>query len=336
MADSFFSIDMGEKYTHLADAKKVGDLLEVYSLGKVETKEGFFTAELEKTIEEQASSISKLISNIKITKKNVNVVIPDSLTYNQILTMPYLNEKELISAIKYQADQFIPMPIEETNIDLEIIQEYKEEKKILILIVAAAKKLIEKIQTTIELAGLVPESVETELSANSRFLLEFNKKIIGEGKQNILLINFGVNSTNLSYFDQIIPTLKESHNLTLGFQLFLKEVRVNTDTDEKKAFEILKGFSPDHPSSYPVETIIAPLLKEFVLELKRFISTKKPSTIYFIGNIANFTGLTSLIQKELSIPTAVLNPLSFIKKTSLVDNIAQDLPFFISTFGGNL
>ncbi len=336
MADNFFSIDIGEKYTQLADAKKVGDLLEVYAIGKVETKEGFFTTELEKTMEEQADSINKLISSLKISKKNVNVIIPDSLTYNQILTMPYLNEKELISAIKYQADQFIPMPIEETNIDLEIIEEYKTEKKILILIVAAAKKLIEKIQTTVELAGLIPESVETELSANSRFLLEFDKKIIAAGKQNILLINFGVNSTNLSYFDEAKPTLKESHNLALGFQLFLKEIRVNTDTDEKKAFDILKSYLPDHPSSYPVETIIAPLLKEFVLELKRFISTKKPSAIYFIGNIANFSGLTSLIQKELSIPTALINPLSFIKKTPLVESMSQELPFFISTFGGNL
>ncbi len=336
MADNYFCLDIGEKYTEVADIRKQVDILEVLSIGKIETIEAFFTNEIEKTLNDQANAINRLVSSLKISKKNVNVVIPDSLTYNQILTMPYLNEKELISAIKYQADQFIPMPIEETNIDLEIIEEYKVEKKILILIVAAPKKLIEKIQTTVELAGLIPESVETELSANSRFLIEFDKKIIAPGKQNILLVNFGVNSTNLSYFDQVKPTLKESHNISLGYQLFLKEIRVNTDTDEKKASEILKTYTAGHPSSYPVETIIAPLLKEFVSEIKRFISAKKPSSLLFIGNIAYFPGLISLIQKELAIPSVLLNPYSFIKKSPLVDGLSQELPFFISTFGGNL
>src|SRR3989339_1843428 len=157
----------------------------------------FCSADDEKNLDIQAQRIKKLVDSLKITKKNVNVVVPGSLTYSQILVMPQLNEKELVSAIKYQADQFIPMPIEETNIDLEIIDEYKAEGKLLILIVAAPKKLIEKIQTTVELSGLVPESIENELSASSRLISQFNKKFFLPDQEGVMVANFGLNSTTL-------------------------------------------------------------------------------------------------------------------------------------------
>jgi type IV pilus assembly protein PilM len=336
MADNYFCLDIGEKFTKVVDWIDTKDGIEITALGRFETGEYFYTTEVEKNIEEQANTINKLIANLKISKKNVNVIIPDSLTYNQILTMPYLNEKELISAIKYQADQFIPMPIEETNIDLEIIEEYKTEKKILILIAAASKKIIQKIQTTVELAGLIPESVETELSANSRFILNYFKKFPQKTAGNILLANFALNTTNLSYFENTIPIVKENHNLSIGYQLFLKEIQVNTDTDSKKAAEILQTYIPGHPSSYPVETIIAPILREFALEIKKFVNNRKLTTFYFINNIAIFPALTTLLSKQLSIATVAFDPQPIFKKTPIIQNNLHELPIYVSTFGGNL
>jgi len=336
MANNFLCLDIGEKFTKIADVNKINDAYEIISLGKTDTNELFYTTDNEKNLEAQADSINKLANSIKVVKKNFNVIIPDSLAYTQILTMPYLNEKELISAIKYQADQFIPMPIEETNIDLEIIEEYKEQKKILILIAAAPKKIIEKIQTAVELAGFIPESVETELSANARFVLNFFKKIPPKVPGNILVANFSLNTTNLSYFENSVPIVKESHNLSLGYQIFLKEIQVNTDTDSKKAAEILKNFSPDHPSSYPIETIIAPILRELSVQLKKIIANRKLSCMYMINNIALFPGLTKLIEKQLSLPISILNPSLFFKKTPVVESSINDLPLFVSTFGGNL
>ncbi|MCL4364175.1 pilus assembly protein PilM [Patescibacteria group bacterium] len=336
MADNFFCLDIAERHIKVADAKKTNNTLEVSTLGKIDAKEDFFSSELEKTVNDQANLINRLVGNLKISKKNVSIVIPDSLTYNQILIMPYLNEKELISAIKYQADQFIPMPIEETNIDLEIIEEYKEEKKILILIVAAPKKLIEKVQTTVELAGLIPESIENELSANSRFISEFYSKIFTPGKQNFLLVNVGPNSSTISFFEQEKPVLKESHNFSFGYELFLKEISINTDSDRLKSFEILKSYSPGQRSSYPIETIVAPLIREFITEIKRFIGTKRVSNVYFINYSAYFPGLISLIQKDLSLPASYINPLALTKKTANLQNYSLELPLYISTFGGNL
>ena len=82
--------------------------------------------------------------------------------------MPKLKEKELIAAIRYQADEFIPMAIDETNLDLEVLKEDDKTNKMLIFIVASPKKLVEKIQKTVEMADFVPTTLENELSAVAR------------------------------------------------------------------------------------------------------------------------------------------------------------------------
>jgi len=337
MTDQYFCLDISERFIKVVDAKKDKDLIDISAMDKVNTLNEYFPSESEKSLDEQAGLITQLVSNLKINKKNVNIVIPDSMTYNQILTMPYLNEKELISAIKYQADQFIPMPIDDTNIDLEIIREFKAEKKLLILIVAAEKKLINKIQTTVELAGLIPESIENELSANARFFSEASKKKTeADLAHNFFVVNFGFNSSNISYYEEDSPLLKESHNLSLGYQLFFKETKVNTGIDEKRTAELLQNYAPGQQSSYPLEKIVAPLLREFAAGIKRFVGTKQATKIYFINQIIHFPGLPGLLQKELPMSISVLNPYSLIKPSTTLEGLKYELPLYISTLGGNL
>ena len=340
MADNFFCLDIDEKFTKVVDAKRSGNIFEVAALGKTETPEFFYTGNLEKTVGTEVSQIKKLIETLSITKKNVSLIIPDTLTYSQIVSMPLLNEKELISAIKYQADQFIPMPIEETNIDIEVINEDQKEKKVLLLIVAAPKKVIERIQTTVELAGLNPESVENELSSNGRLFNSFSKSILSQYKitpgRGIVIVNFDINSSSLVYFSPEQLIIGESHHLSIGYQLFLKETQVNTDTDIKKAEEILKSYDEKNPSSYPIEKIIEPLANELANELKKFISKYNPSTVLFTNKIFLFPSLVTNLSKKLAFPVNVFNPYPMIKKSQLIETYKNELPIFVPALGANL
>jgi len=336
MANNYFCIDIGEKFTKVASIKKSDNILNIESLGKIDTIPSFYNNELEKNIEDESEAIRKLLDSLKITKKNVNIIIPSSLTYSQILTMPHLNEKELISSIKYQADQFIPMPIEETNIDLEIIDEIKEENKLLILIVAAPKTLIEKIQNTIELAGLIPEAIENELSSSARFVNIFKNNLIPQNSTGILLANFGSNSTALSYLAPPHYLLKASHSFSIGYQLFLKEIQINMDVDTKKAQEMILTHDKKNDSTVPIQKIITPLLKEFISEIKKFSVDHKVSALYIFNEVFLFPSLPDLITADIGIPVGQLNSYVFSKKTPLVESFKNELALFASPFGGNL
>lgn len=338
MADNFFAIEFGEKFIKIADLKKINNKYKVDYIGKIDLINNFYTSDLEKISEDQANEIKKIIDALGINKKNVIVSLNNNLAYHQIIEMPVLKEKELISAIKYQADQFIPMPIDEVNIDLEIVKEDEKNKKMLILIVAASKKIIEKIQNTIELVGLIPEAIETNLSSSSRFINYFYKEILSYYKSNdLMVIDFDYFSSTFSYFDEEFLILKKAHVSSIGYQLFLKDLFVNLNLDEKKSADFLNNYRLNEQSSYPIEKIISPLIKEFVLEINKFTLSKKPSIILFSGEIIYFPELTSLIKKMIpDIKIEILNPGFFLEKNSLVEAIFQEMPLYLSVIGTNL
>lgn len=339
MADNFFSIEFGERFIKIIDIKKSGDLYEINYIGKIEIIKNFYTSDLEKIIEEQAELIRKFIDTLGINKRNVVASINNNLAYHQIIEMPVLKEKELISAIKYQADQFIPMPIDEVNIDLEIIKEDEKNKKMFILVVAASKKVIEKIQNTIEASGLIPNAIETKLSSSARFVNYFYKNILNNYPEcsDLVLIDFDYFSSNFSYFEESPFIIKKIHNISFGYNLFLKEISVNLDLDEKKSADLLKNYRSDNDSSYQIEKIINPLLKEFILEINRFIISKKPSLIFFTNEIINFPELIFLLKKQLdNIDLKILNPSLFLKKNSLTEAVLHEIPLYFSVIGTNL
>lgn len=342
MADNFFCIDIGENLLKIVDAKYNANQLDITSMGYAESDATFFSVENEKVIENQTEKIQKLINGLKLTKKNAVAVIPDSVTYSQVLEMPRLNEKELISAIKYQADQFIPMPIEETNIDLEVLSENEKDNKLLVLMVAAPKKIIQKVQKTIELAGLIPESIENELSATGRFLSSCYKTLYPKITSSTLLVNLAYNATALYYFNPSTSLIYQIHTFPIGYSLFLKELQINVNTDNKKAADILSLYEGQTTSSISVESIIAPLLKEFASEVKRFMSLINEkyhtsiSHLYIMNDGFRFPYLPLYLVKTFSLPAELLNPYSLSRKSNLVETYKKNLSLFIPTIGGNL
>lgn len=338
MSDNFFSIDFGEKDIKIVDLKKTGDKYEIKYIGKINLVDNFYNSDLEKTVEEQAEEIRKMIEILGIEKKNVVVSINNNLAYHQIIEMPLLKEKELISAIRYQADQFIPMPIDEVNIDLEIIKENQQDKKILILVAAASKKIIQKIQETIEFSGFTVNSIETNLSSFSRLINFFSKEICDYYKINdLFLVDFQNSFSTFSYFEEKDLIIKKNHSVAFGYDLFLKDIIVNLDLSKEKIFDFLKTYKIDQDSSYPIEKIVLPIVREFALEIQRFISFKKPSIIFFSGEIINFPELISLVKKVIpDFRVEIFNPAIFFKKNSLLETVFQEIPFYVSVIGAFL
>jgi type IV pilus assembly protein PilM len=254
--------------------------------------------------------------------------------------MPLLNEKELVNAIRYQADQLIPLPLNEASIDVEIIHQDDKNKKILALIVASSKKIVEKVQRVAELNGLIPDSIENELSAASRFVGEIFK--ITDSQTGFIVANISLGSTSLYFFDPKLKLIIFNHNFNTGINLFLREVMVNLNLSKQKASEVLRSFDPQQQTSFQIDSIIAPAVKEISSEIKKFISaiTQKYqvniNNIYFINEIINFPALTKAVATNTSISASLLNPTNLIKKSNLIDSFQNSLPLFVTTIGGNL
>lgn len=341
MADSDTSLYIGENSISVAKAKNIGGRLEIQALAQENDSPMFYQFDTEKIITETSNVIKKLFELYKIPKKTVNVVIPDSLTYSQIISMPRLKEKELLSAIKYQADQFIPMPIDETSLDLEILNENTSENNLLVLIVASAQKLVSKVQKLVEASGLETESIENELSASGRFLSKFYIPVTKVGGS--IFVNIGYTTTSLYYFDNRHSLLTDTHTFEAGYSLLLKESQADINIDKVKAVDLLKQVGFSQNSSLDLRHILKPTLDVFIAEMQKFILSVKTKfrsaslSNLFLYNYANsILHLDSEIQEAISIPTSLYNFTPVLKRTPVVEPFINNLSSFVNPIGGAL
>ncbi len=64
-----------------------------------------------------AATIRKLVEQTRIDSKNVNIALPESQVYTKVIDMPVLSDRELSSAIVWEAEQYIPVPLANVTLD---------------------------------------------------------------------------------------------------------------------------------------------------------------------------------------------------------------------------
>lgn len=337
MNDSF-SIEINDLNTRMCDCTLVGDKIQLLSMGQKETSPFYFSSNTDAAVEKQAAIINKLQTELKISKRNVNIVIPDSYTYSQIIEMPRLREKELLAAIRYQADEFIPMPIDETSLDLEILREDAKTKKSLILIVASPKIIVDQLERTIIKANLVPQSLENELSATGRLFADILKQQ-GNAK---FIINFGLNNTSIYVIDGASSLLILNKSFNIGLSLLVKDIAINLNWDEKKAAEVLRTVGLADNASYNLGEILKPLLKELLDEIEKtqiLVHEKYGMKVdsMFVFNFTNQVAfLKEKIQQHFNINTQLVTLTNQLINNQVSKANEKDISSFIATISANL
>lgn len=341
MADNNITVDLGENSVRVADAHGVNDQIEVLSLGYQSDSLPFYINETEKIVYDEAKMIENLIATLKIKKKSANVVIPDGYTFSQIIEMPKLKEKELLSAIKYQADQFIPMPLADTALDLEILSEDVQNKKLLVLIVAAPQKLITRVTKVIELSGLIPDTIENELSSLGR-LLSTMPQIIQDGSK-VLFLNFGYSTSSLYFFDTEKKLILDVHTFKLGYVLFLKEAQITTNFDIAKTKEILKSIGISKDASLDIEKIVHPVTDELMREVEKFTyllkekyQIEKIDHMFIFNEAHNINMISQKMEERFGIPTSLFDFAGNMKSNQIVNTFSQEISSFVSAISGCL
>ncbi|OGK31032.1 hypothetical protein A3F29_03190 [Candidatus Roizmanbacteria bacterium RIFCSPHIGHO2_12_FULL_33_9] len=339
-----FTVDIGETKIKVVDPQLKNNGFNIKNMGIADIDPLFFTSDTESVAENTANILKNLIRQLKIIKKNVRFVIPDTYSYNNFIEMPDVNEKELLSAIKYQADQFIPLPLDRVNLDIEIIFKNPKTKKLLALLSAASKKLIEKVNILSQRLGLFPESLETETSATARFIHNIIKIRTSSNEKNsgFAIVNMGLVSSSIYYILENPSLMIYSHNFKIGFNIFNKELQINMNIDSKKASDLLKHIGLSKNSSFNVQKVLIPSVKSFASEIDKSISdiTKiknlKINTIYLINESVNFHAIDEFIGRYFSIPTSYLNPYNALPKNNVVDYFKDKLGFFIPAIGASI
>ncbi|MDA1317120.1 MAG: pilus assembly protein PilM [bacterium] len=325
-----FSIDISEQFTRLAHLSVNKGKIDIHSLGYDNTVPNFFTNLVEKSAQEQSKVISLLHSKLNIPTTKVHAVLPDDLTYSQLLLMPDLPEKELVNSIRIQADEFVPLPIQDVYIDLETIAKLPN-GKLLIVFIAAQKKIVDHVHLTLEMANLEPVTLENELSAVGRLVSEMFTFI----KSPTLIVNFGYGGTSMYVMNPPFPYFQITRTVRIGYDLLLRDIKVNMNLDDAKAVEALKTIGLGTNGSVNVNAVIYPIINEFMAEIeKTLLLTKEKYNVsinnIYLFNYDNHVGyLHEAVQNKVSIPTQSLPLSSLLVPNTITQTFSNILSSFI-------
>ncbi len=285
--------------------------------------------------QEMAAAINKLVIDAKIATNNVSISLPENRVYTKVIDMPNLSEKELSSAIYWEAEQYIPAPLDTMTLDWSILRKPKTgdaASKMQVLLVAAPVQIIKRYQTIVELAGLSIAGVETEILSVIRSV------VADEHFPTTLIMNIGALSSSLSIvqngsivFTYIIPlggiALTRAISSDFGFALPQAE-------EYKKIYGLM-----DRDFGGKISSSIQPVLASMAAEVKKAINFyndkyKNESPIVQLlltGGSASLPGIGSYFVQNMGVETVIANPWKMLNIQDVpADMVSRGTEFAVS------
>lgn len=290
-------------------------------------------------LEEMSNAIRTLVSEAKITTKNINLALPENDVYTRVLEMPALSDKELSSAIYWEAEQCIPVPLTSVMIDWKVLKRPKtNESKMTVLLVGAPINLVEKYQKVVDLAGLSAVSMETEILAVVRSIVYPNSPQVPF--PNSLIIHIGALSTLLTsikdgiiIFTYFIPIGGMAINRAIasdfGFTLSQAEEYKKVYGYSSKMFGGKIGKSAE-----PVlQSVLAEVKKALAFFNEKYKAEAVISQIVLSGGTAKLPGLDLFFVQNSGIETVIANPWKIINNQKIPEALINDAPDFSVSIG---
>lgn len=323
-----FGLDFSDCSLKIINLKPKGSFFKLASWSETELEPGIIEGGEIKNEEKLASAIKEGIAKVKGQKlKNNRVVIslPEEKAFFEIIKMPKMKKEELASAILFEAENYIPLPINEAYLDFQIIPYYASpsSNSLNVLVGAVPKKLIDSYVSSIKKAGLSPYALEIESQAISRALIKNHIS-----PHPVAIIDFGKRRTSFIVFSG--HSLQFASSIPISFDMLAQSVSKSLKIEIKKAETIIinygllsfsksdKIIKKDIALQKKAFNSIVPVITDLVEQIKKYLDyyethsenpiSKKATKIILSGCGASIKGLNDFLSFETKIPVEFGNP----------------------------
>lgn len=271
-----------------------------------------------------------LVGNISTHR--VAIAVPASRTYNRGIKLPKLPAKELAEAVRLEAEQYIPMPLDELYLDYSIIS--RTEKDLDLFAVAVPKKIIDSHLMLARMLGLEVVAMETTIGAASRLLVEADRSDIPT-----VLIDFGSKSADITVFDK---TLIVTGTVPGGGDDFTARIaeKLGVTPQEGHVIKTKYGLRLSKKQA-EITAALGPVLEQLLKEIRRVIryyeerygADRKIGQIVTMGGGANMPGLSEYMTNALRLPVRMSDPWQHIGFSKLQPPSTVERSIYVTVAG---
>ena len=321
-----FGLDISDLSLKIAKLEPLRENLRLASFGESTIPPGIIEAGEVKDERALAEIIKKSLKEIKGEKIKTKYVIsslPEEKSFLDIIQIPSTKEGEIESAVRFEAENHIPVSLDEVYFGFEKIQSTLSQKNQQeVLIAATPKKIVNSYLKTLKDAGLKPKAFEVECIAIIRALIKKRAP-----SRPLLIIDFGGTRTTFIIFSG--KSLRFTSTIPISSQNLTESIAKNLKIDLKKAEKLKKKEGLEGKKE--VSKAMLPILTDLVQQIKSHLeyyhshtpknqvltNGKKMEKILLCGEAANLKGLVDFLSSTLHVEVALGNPWVNILKKSL-------------------
>lgn len=330
MAKISVGLDIGYssiKLVELAIDKQSSKLI---SLGTIASPQPGLLSDADTDLEAVANAIKKLLIATKIDQKEVAAALPESKVFTRVIDdLPYLSDNELSSAIRYASEEFIPMPINDVNLNWQVLfRSFGKDKdaKTVVLVVASPKNAVTKYVKVLTMVGIRPKALETEIIAVTRSLVGNNPF-----SPSTLIVQLGATTTDFAAVSKGLIWLTRS--ISTGGMALTRSLsqHFNFELTQAEEYKKVYGVLEDQLEGKVLEAL-KPVIEIIAGEAKRLIQafeTKYPQNpikrVVLSGGGAKMPGLVIYFANSLGLEVQEADPwYSITKDKALASKLLSD------------
>ena len=272
--------------------------------------------------------------------KNVAVAVAGSHVISKLINMPAgLTDRDMQMQIEMEADRYIPYPLDEVNLDFQVIGAAEGGgEQVNVLIAACRKEIVEDYLAVTQGAGLIPTIVDIETYAMENAYSLIAQHMPGGGmEKTIALVDVGATTTNINVMHDNRSVYTRDH--TFGGRQLTEEIQRRYGLSYEEAGLAKKqGGLPDNYQTDVLRPFMEAMCQEVMRALQFFYSSSPYNSVdqvLLAGGCAQIPGIEELVAARIGVPTSIANPFASMSLASRIKPqlLSNDAPSLMITCG---
>lgn len=270
-----------------------------------------------------------------LPSNHVVVSIPASRTYSRSIVLPGDIQGDILDAVRLEAEQSIPVPVDQLNIDFMVTSQTKD--SLTAYTCAAPRHIVDSCLSATTANGLKTVLVEPSMNAVARLL-----RASEHGDLSTVIVDIGAANTDVAVLD---GTIKVTGGVPIGGNTLTLDISnaLSVSLEQAHQMKVLSGINAG-TQQRKISKAVTPSLTKISTEIRKIMryyeeripGARKFEQVLIIGGGSNMPGIGEYFTEHLEIASRVASPWQLLDFGKLPQPAKQFKPHYISVVGLSL
>ncbi|MGO3755346.1 pilus assembly protein PilM [Psychrobacter celer] len=331
-------VDICATSVKLVDIQRQQGMFHLKSYGIERLPEGVVVDKLIVDTEAVGDTIASLARRCQVANAHAATAVSGSAVITKIIDMDMaLSDVEREAQIRLDADQYVPYPLEDVNLDFEVLgPSLVSDDMVQVLLAASRSENVDQRVDALTFGGMQTKVMDIESHAIERAFGLMVDNLPGL-PELVALVDIGHNQTTL-YVAKNGELIYSREQLFGGAQLTEAIQNRYGLSSEEAALSKRERTLPDDYYPEVLTPFIENTIQQITRSLQFYFSSSQYSNIDHVvlaGGSSSIPGLAGMAQQKLGVTVSIANPFTNMTIAPHIDNeqLAIDAPSLMAACG---